>query len=56
MSKEEIEILVLQRYPIKDAEKTCLAFRERREKIRADYRKLLTNDNGTGNTGKAAKN
>lgn len=49
MSKEQIEILVYQRYPVKEREKECMDFKDRRDGVRDSYRKRLMNEYGVRN-------
>lgn len=56
MSKEQIEILVYQRYPLKKKEETCMSFKCERDGVREAYRKRLKNEHGVSNIKQATKN
>lgn len=50
MTKEEIEIMVLQRYRITDREQECGRLKQRRDELRKLYRERLRNEYGIKNT------
>lgn len=56
MTLSEINKLVYDRYPVKEKEKTCLSFHDKREGIRSAYRRRLINDNRINHIKQAAKN
>jgi hypothetical protein len=50
----EIEKKVFARYPVKEKEKKCMDFRQRREGLRNWYRKQLLNEHSISNIKKTS--